>query len=234
MPFIELNRIPLPFCVKRSAKAKRLRITLKCTFFEVVAPLSFSSIEVLKFVWYQRNWMAKHLRGEVNPLLEVFLPSEGLPYRGHQLKLQVKYGLPQAVIFHETSVQVQLPWMVRCEQMESWLKEQILSAYRQQALKAIQATLDYFCPRLGRWPVDVALKQQKTLWGSCSAQQKISINWLLILAPFGVLEYVVVHELCHLFHPNHSQRFWKKVGQYMPDYERPKQWLKKWGKYLLI
>jgi predicted metal-dependent hydrolase len=105
--------------------------------------------------------------------------------------------------------------------------------YQQEALGAIQQSIDYFCPRLGRWPRSVQLKQQKTRWGSCGISEKIYINWLLILAPPGVLEYVVAHELCHLFHRNHGKRFWAKVAQCYPGYEQHETWLGRHGQMLM-
>ena len=70
---------------------------------------------------------------------------------------------------------------------------------------------------------------QKTLWGSCSPKDVISLNWRLIAAPREVFEYVVVHELCHLRERNHSSRFWGLVEELMPDYRERRAWLKEHG-----
>ena len=72
-------------------------------------------------------------------------------------------------------------------------------------------------------------REQKTRWGSCSSEKNLNFNWKLILAPPEVLDYVVVHELCHLKEMNHSKAFWEEVGKVMPEYETHKLWLKENG-----
>ena len=64
------------------------------------------------------------------------------------------------------------------------------------------------------------------MWGSCSAKGDISFNWRIILAPHSVVDYVVVHELCHLLEHNHSPKFWKEVERYVPDWRNQRDWLK--------
>ena len=70
---------------------------------------------------------------------------------------------------------------------------------------------------------------QKTRWGSCSSNKTLSFNWKLMLAPPKVLDYVVVHEICHLREMNHSPRFWALVESLMPDYKQQRKWLKENG-----
>ena len=76
---------------------------------------------------------------------------------------------------------------------------------------------------------NITIREQKTRWGSCSSEKNLNFNWKLILAPPEVLDYVVVHELCHLKEMNHSKAFWDEVGKVMPEYETYKLWLKENG-----
>lgn len=87
---------------------------------------------------------------------------------------------------------------------------------------------------VGQRPVKIKLKDQKTRWGSCSSKGNININYRLVMAPKEVFEYVMVHELCHLVHFNHSKEFWGLVKSILPDYERRKSWLKENQKKLEI
>ena len=64
------------------------------------------------------------------------------------------------------------------------------------------------------------------MWGSCSSKNNINLNYLLVMAPMSVIDYVIVHELVHTIHRNHSANFWKSVESIMPDYKEQKQWLK--------
>jgi predicted metal-dependent hydrolase len=74
---------------------------------------------------------------------------------------------------------------------------------------------------------------QRTLWGSCSPGGTLSFNWRLVLAPREVLDYVVVHELCHLRIPNHSRRFWALVERHRPHWRHQRDWLREYGPELL-
>ena len=75
-------------------------------------------------------------------------------------------------------------------------------------------------------PKKIIVRSYKRRWGSCSHKKDISYNWKLIMAPEKIIDYVVIHELCHLIHFNHSRDFWKSVGNIMPDYKSSKEWLK--------
>ena len=94
------------------------------------------------------------------------------------------------------------------------------------ALTRIRERLDYYAPRIGRVPGRIAIREQKSRWGSCSSKGNLNFNWKLIMAPPQALDYVVIHELCHLHEFNHSPRFWTLVAGQMPDYEVWKKWLK--------
>ncbi len=80
----------------------------------------------------------------------------------------------------------------------------------------------------------ITIRDQKTRWGSCSAKGTLNFNWRLMLAPPAVLDYVVVHELCHLTHMDHSPAFWQAVADVCPDYRAHRQWLKDHGHELIL
>lgn len=75
----------------------------------------------------------------------------------------------------------------------------------------------------------ISIRNQKTRWGSCSQTGTLSFNYRLMMAPPQVSDYVIVHELCHLTHMNHSDAFWKKVADVMPDYAVHRRWLREHG-----
>lgn len=97
---------------------------------------------------------------------------------------------------------------------------------QQEACQKIPERTAYFAEKIGVSYGRITLRQQKTRWGSCSANGNLNFNWLLILAPPEVLDYVVVHELCHRRQMNHSQAFWNEVSAVLPGYKEQKKWLK--------
>ena len=92
----------------------------------------------------------------------------------------------------------------------------------------------YYAQLLGVTYATISIRDQKTRWGSCSSKGNLSFSWRLILAPPKVLDYVVVHELCHRKEMNHSPRFWVLVESMIPDYKTHRKWLKENGEKLTI
>ena len=105
-------------------------------------------------------------------------------------------------------------------------KERLEARYREAAREVIEKRVAYFHQLTGGDYTGISIRSQKTRWGSCSATGTLSFNWRLILAPPIILDYVVVHELCHLHHMDHSPAFWADVERVMPDYKIRRKWLK--------
>lgn len=109
---------------------------------------------------------------------------------------------------------------------EATIRAALVAWYRRQARAIITERLAYWNSRYGFTYHRVAIKEQKTRWGSCSRKGNLNFNWRLLLAPLPILDYVVIHELCHLKEQNHAQRFWALVAQSCPDYRERRRWLK--------
>jgi hypothetical protein len=98
-----------------------------------------------------------------------------------------------------------------------------------QAKETIAGRVNHFAHHIGRWPRLIKIKNQKKQWGSCSSNGIVRFNWKVIMTPISVLDYVVVHELCHLLHPHHSAQFWQKVQSIIPDYKKKRDLLKEYS-----
>ena len=98
--------------------------------------------------------------------------------------------------------------------------------YRNAAREVFTNRVEYYHRFTGGHYTSITIRDQKTRWGSCSSRGTLSFNYRLIYGPAGPLDYVVVHELCHLTHMNHSKDFWNMVERIMPDYRIYKQWLR--------
>ena len=106
--------------------------------------------------------------------------------------------------------------------------------YRRAASEYFPKRVQYYEQLMGVHHTRIAIRDQKTRWGSCSSNGTLSFNWRLMLAPPHILDYVVVHELCHLIHMDHSAAFWKTVESVMPDYRECRQWLRVHGQELML
>ena len=104
--------------------------------------------------------------------------------------------------------------------------------YRDKAREIFEQKVSYYARMMGVSYGRIAIRDQKTRWGSCSGEGNLNFNWRLIFAPAGVLDYVVVHELAHRKEMNHSPRFWRVVEDTMPEYRKYQKWLKENGRGL--
>ena len=102
-------------------------------------------------------------------------------------------------------------------QAETRRLEILEKRYRNAARKQIENRVAFYHKYTGGSYTSITIRDQKTRWGSCSSTGTLSFNYRLIFAPPKVLDYVVVHELCHLTHMNHAPAFWNMVGSVMPD-----------------
>jgi hypothetical protein len=103
--------------------------------------------------------------------------------------------------------------------------------YVENAKQLIQSRHEYYEKITGLKAAEVKFRQMSN-WGICSSKQKITYNIKLVSAPIDVIDYVVLHEIIHLKHLNHSKEFWSEVIKYMPDFYNKKEWLKKNGRFI--
>ncbi len=113
------------------------------------------------------------------------------------------------------------------------LSEEELSALQKRGRTVFAERAAYFAPLVGVRYGRIHVRRQRSKWGSCSSQGNLNFNCLLLLAPAEVLDYVVVHELCHRLEMNHSPRFWAEVARVLPDWQEARRWLREQGDTLM-
>jgi len=106
------------------------------------------------------------------------------------------------------------------------VKEALIGWYIGRAKEKIPERVELYARQIGKWPERIEIKDHKSQWGSCSRNGIIRFNWKIMMAPVSILDYVIVHELCHLIHQPHSARFWQKVQTIIPDYTMRRKRLK--------
>lgn len=115
---------------------------------------------------------------------------------------------------------------LREQYREQALSKEELQELATQAMKLIPQKVHYYAQIIGVTYGRITIRNQRTRWGSCSGKGNLNFNCLLLLMPEEVLDYVVVHELCHRKEMNHSARFWEEVEKILPDYRQRRKWLK--------
>ena len=113
------------------------------------------------------------------------------------------------------------------------LTELDIKKLREKARLLVTERVQHYAPLIGVTYHRIAIRTQHTRWGRCSGNGTLNFNCLLALVPMDVLDYVVVHELCHRKELNHSDRFWREVSKILPDYKTSQKWLKENGSNLI-
>jgi predicted metal-dependent hydrolase len=104
--------------------------------------------------------------------------------------------------------------------------DQVRAFYKKQAAPILEERLTAWSQTMQLFPKKLVLRGQKSRWGSCSSAGVINLNWKILIAPLAVIDYLIVHELAHLRHHNHSPTFWRLVEHFQPDYMSQEKWLK--------
>ena len=164
----------------------------------------------------------KSLAIEITPELQVVVrASAQMPVREINAFVQEK----------DDWIRAHLQRMAEKKRLREQCREQALSKEElqelaAQAMKLIPQKVRYYAPIIGVTYGRITIRNQRTRWGSCSGKGNLNFNCLLLLMPEEVLDYVVVHELCHRKEMNHSARFWEEVEKILPDYRQRRKWLK--------
>ncbi len=228
-----------PSCKLRySSRAKRLRLVVKATGAELVVPPSIGEDQALAFLDRHRGWAERklaELRARSAPVVQAPSLRTGttVPFQGREVPLAIGEAAGRRIrVEFDGGFLISLPPGTPEQRDQrarlalfAWIKEWLL---REAGLIAARHAGHY-----GLRPREIRVKRMKTRWGSCGARGDINLNWLLAFAPPSVLEYVVVHELCHIRHRDHSAAFWNLVARHLPGWQEERQWLKRNGGELL-
>lgn len=117
---------------------------------------------------------------------------------------------------------------------EDELKVSLKKYYFSNCKRIVEERLKIYQEQLRLFPKEFKIEESKSKWGSCSSEKKLTFNYRLAMAPMEAIDYVVVHELCHLQHMNHDRSFWRLVGSILPDYKERREYLKKYGQFLTL
>jgi predicted metal-dependent hydrolase len=216
-----------------SARARRLRLTV-CSggVLRLTVPPGARLSQLERFVGEHEDWVLEKLAelreaGAVRPPLRVGVPDR-LNLRGASLPLSWRQAaLPSVRLVDERRLEVRLPELSR---RHLPLAQGLIRSFLQgEARRDAGRLLNRYVPRVGRAPVGLAVRPLRSLWGSLSAGDRMSLDLSLVLAPPQVFAYVVVHELCHLYVRDHSPRFWSRVAEHFPAVDTQRAWLRQHG-----
>ena len=236
---VELDGSVIRYRVVRSARRKKtVTITLdRDRHVVVAAPLKTRNADIEAIVRKRAGWILRKLHEEDSrPQPRQLVSGESLYYLGRAVPISVETtgGLTPSVSLDDWTFRIVCPEYLEGEERRTALREALMGWYWSRADETIRQTVERWQSRVGRKPVRISLGNQKSLWGSCSSKGSLRFNWRIVMAPPALIDYVVVHELCHLVVANHSDRFWEQVTRLMPDYSQRRLKLRKLGPMLTL
>ena len=240
MAVLELGSSAIPYRLRRSRCALRLRVTVRPDGVEVVAPVRASVAEIREFVVRHRDWVARKVSALRRTLDDHPGPARlaaggRILLRGAPVDLRIASGAGARIALDwRDGIEVRLPEQLSGDEREAAVEAALRHWLKQEARRDAERWALCHGPRHGLLPQALRVKEQKRLWGSCSSRGTVNLNWRLILAPEAVFEYVVVHELCHLRVRNHQREFWRLVGEVLPGFEAQRRWLRANGHLLSL
>lgn len=220
--------------VIRTNRRKSADIRVEEGAVSIVVPVSTSVDKIDQLLLNKRQWIREKMalqRDMAPPSSKEFVSGEAFPYLGRNYRLKVENGPFAPVKLRHGRLVAQVP---KGSQQPHMIRNAIIRWYKRQAEHKLREKVKRFAPLVGVEPTGVNIRSFKSRWGSCTAKGELEFNWLIMLAPNRMVDYVVIHELCHLIHHDHSPNFWHQVARVMPDYQHCREWLREHSATLII
>ncbi len=233
--FVNAGDLRLP--LRRSAKRQSIGIKVAAGTASVAAPKTASLQAIETFVQQKLPWIQKHLAKQQQIAAaqptpdQLFAHGQAFNFLGRQVRLQVQDAPRASAEILGDHIEIGLP---RHLHYPAAIRQAVKFAYSKAAYRYVGSKIPQYTAALGVAPKSVSIKEYKSRWGSCNSRGELQFNWLLMQAPESAVDYVIVHELCHLIHLNHSPQFWSLVKQFAPDYPQWRRWFKDHGATLHI
>lgn len=222
--FLEIEESRVPLLIKRNRRAKRiyLRYNPADHLFSLTLPHRARLSDGVDFIHTKGDWILETLRQM--PQKKALRPGTIIPILGQRCRIRFDDTLRGVFALRDESLILNGPREHLPRRIEDSLKKIVRQEIAELAhLKAQQ---------IGRRINRISLRDTRSRWGSCSTDHNLMFSWRLVFAPYEVLDYVVSHEVAHLRHMNHSDKFWQTVESICPDYQEWKDWLHLHGKEL--
>lgn len=219
---VRIGKCELPYLLKRSAKRRRIVLTVDERGLVVHVPWRASERHIAQVIAEAQAWILRKIAewDRRKSLERTWVSGELLDFLGRQLTLQLVAGegrpIAQLKDAHALELSLSLP------HDPSRVREAVVQWYRRHANSHFGGRVQHFCAKLDIPAPRVLLSSARTRWGSCNATREIRLNWRLLQAASSVIDYVVAHEVAHLQVLSHSTRFWRLVQRLYPDYEAAK------------
>ena len=229
MSMISLNNNCIHYELKIDKRRRTILLTLKNRCVIITSPIKLSKKQTVQVLQDKAAWLVK--ASLAAPIIPHLTTGSKLPYLGSYktLRLNTVADKPTITVTNDFLI-VTDPVTLDDATIYSIVKRWYMDAAR----KILTVKTQFWGEKIGFFPNRITIKEQKTRWGSCSSLKNINYNWRIVMAPENIIDYLIIHELCHLQHMNHSPDFWQLVKTYSPACDNCRQWLKTNGVTLTL
>ncbi len=227
MPNIILQNHRLTYSLAVDKRRTSIQIAL-INADEVIikSPLNLSTAKIKSYLLAHADWLLERIKFmQQTPSPAPLSHGSQIPVLGQPRTITL---IPRQIKKIELSLlpeQVIIRYPSTLDLTKEYLYKVLTNFYLKLAIDTLQQKTDHWCNLIGVKPLRLSIRDPKTRWGSCSSRGTISYNWRIVMAPEHIIDYLVVHELCHLKIPNHSVLFWQQVHQHIPHYKECRKWL---------
>ena len=219
--------------IKRTRRKKTLSIIIRDQKVILSAPKYVSDQEIDKILESKFAWIQKKLTIEKEDLKlnkKYYTSGEIFLYLGKEYYLDIKKSTKSDIYISHNKLIIETTNFDN----NNFVKNEIRSWYMKKAMEKIKLIHKHYEIIMNLKSNKLIFGEYKSKWGSCNIKKVISYDWRIIMSPITVINYVVVHEISHILHPNHSKYFWSLVEKYIKDYKEPRKWLRLNSKKLIL
>lgn len=213
--------------IHRTNRRKTASIKVLQGVVQVVVPKTLSQQAIDDLIANKSNWIRQKLMQQQSVPVskpKQFVSGESFTYLGRNYRLKVLPGQVAPVKLKHGYLQVTVAPDQKSDQQ--LIRQRLRDWYLHCAMDKLEQKTSKYAEQMGIQPTQIKVKEYKSRWGSCNTRGEISYNWKIIMTPHRIVDYVVIHELCHLIHHNHSPEYWHQVRSIVPDYQSKRDWLK--------
>lgn len=235
-----IGNTAIPYTLSDSRKTRHIKLVMDINGLRVVKPARAKIEDVERVLKAKSNWIYKHhinfLSMKAEEYEREWESGETVLYRGKKYNIRIFPHKEQItrINFNGKRFEIFVNDTAAEDDRKALIEDAFRRWYMRTAYESLKDRLDYFCKIIGLTYNNMRIKEQRTRWGSCSKKGNLNFNWKLIMSPQWVIDYVMVHEICHLRYLNHSKQYWDMVALYSPDYKKAQEWLKKNGMGLTL
>ena len=199
----------------------------------VKAPLDLETEKIQEAVNKKKIWIVNKLKKDQEivkpvPLKHELVSGEKIRLKNNLFRLKITPTPKKRThtIFAFRTLTVYVDEKLEKEEKNEEIKRALMKWYKERALSIISERIEKYEKYLEIKPNGIKIRDQKVRWGTCTPERTLIFNWRIVMGPVSAIDYVVVHELCHIQDPTHSNKFWTLVGSLFPNYKKWKEWLR--------